>query len=41
MIIARDKDFNNIVSVIPLEGGFVLINKPRDFAGVVISTHQR
>lgn len=41
LVIARDRDFNNIVNVIPLEGGYVLINKPRDFPGLIISTHQR
>jgi hypothetical protein len=41
MLISRDKDFSNIVNVVPLEGGYVMIRKPRDFPGLVISTHQR
>lgn len=39
LIISRDKDFNNIVNVIPLEGGYVMVKKPRDFAGIVITSH--
>ena len=41
MLIARDSEFNNIVNVIPLEGGYVLVKKPRDFGGLILSTHQR
>lgn len=41
LIIARDQDYSSIVNVIPLEGGFVIIRKPRDFGGLVIQTHQR
>jgi hypothetical protein len=39
VLIARDADFNNIVNVIPLEGGYVMIKKPRDFPGIIIETH--
>ena len=28
LIIARDGDFNHIVNVIPLAGGYVLVTKP-------------
>ena len=31
----------NIVNVVPLEGGYVLIKKPRDFAGLILTTHGR
>lgn len=41
MLIARDSEFNNIVNVVPLEGGFILIKKPRDFGGLVLCSHQR
>jgi len=41
LIIARDQEFSSIVNVVPLEGGFVIIRKPRDFGGLVIQTHQR
>jgi PH domain len=41
LLISRDPDFNNIVNVIPLEGGYVMIKKPRDFGGLLIVTHQR
>jgi hypothetical protein len=27
--------------VIPLEGGYVMVKKPRDFGGLLICTHQR
>ena len=36
LIFARDGEFQNIVNVIPLEGGFVLINKPKEFGGLII-----
>ena len=41
LIIARDSDFNNIVNVVPLEGGFVIVKKPKEFSGLVIQTHLR
>jgi hypothetical protein len=41
VLIARDGEFNNIVNAIPLEGGYVMIHKPKDFPGLVIHTHQR
>jgi len=41
LLISRDPEFANIVNVIPLEGGYVMIKKPRDFGGLLICTHQR
>ena len=41
LLIARDGDFNNIVNVIPLEGGYVIVKKPKDFPGIIIQTHYR
>jgi hypothetical protein len=41
LLIARDPEFSNIVNVIPLEGGFVIVKKPRDFGGLLISSQQR
>lgn len=41
LLIARDGEFTNIVNAIPLEGGFVIIKKPKDFPGLVIKTHFR
>ena len=38
LLISRDKDFNKIVSVVPLEGGFCMIQKPRDFGGITIES---
>jgi hypothetical protein len=29
------------VNVIPLEGGFVMVKKPKDFGGLVIATHSK
>jgi hypothetical protein len=40
-LIARDPEFTNLVNVIPLEGGYVMVKKPRDFGGILICTHQR
>lgn len=36
LIIIRDGEFNNIVNVVPLEGGFVLVKKPKDFGGIIL-----
>jgi len=36
LIIARDPDFFHIVNVVPLEGGYVMVRKPKDFPGLVI-----
>ena len=41
LLISRDPDFTNLVNVIPLEGGYVMVKKPRDFGGLLICTHQR
>lgn len=42
LLIARDPEFNKIVSVVPLEGGFCMVQKPRDYGGLVIeSTFRR
>ena len=41
LMIARDPEFTNIVNILPLEGGYVMVKKPRDFGGLVLSTHQR
>ena len=38
LLIARDKNFDKIVAVIPLEGGFCMIKKPRDFGGLIIES---
>ena len=38
LLIARDKDFEKIVAVIPLEGGFCMVQKPRDFGGLIIES---
>lgn len=38
LLIARDDTFDRIVSVIPLEGGFCMIKKPRDFGGLIIES---
>jgi hypothetical protein len=39
LLIARDPEFTNIVNVLPLEGGFIMVKKPRDFGGLILSTH--
>lgn len=41
LMIARDPEFTNIVNILPLEGGYVMVKKPRDFGGLILSTHQR
>jgi hypothetical protein len=41
LIIARDGDFTNIVNIIPLEGGFVIVKKPKEFPGLIISSQTR
>ena len=41
LLISRDPDFTNLVNVIPLEGGYMMVKKPRDFGGLLICTHQR
>jgi hypothetical protein len=38
LLIARDENFDHIVALIPLEGGFCMIKKPRDFGGLVIES---
>ena len=38
LLIARDKAFNHIVAVVPLEGGFCMIQKPRDYGGLIIES---
>jgi hypothetical protein len=38
LLISRDKEFEKIVAVIPLEGGFCMIKKPRDFGGLIIES---
>ena len=38
MLIARDENFDKIVAVIPLEGGFCMVKKPRDFGGLIIES---
>jgi hypothetical protein len=38
LIIGRDKNFDKIVALIPLEGGFCMIKKPKDFGGLVIES---
>ena len=38
LIIGRDANFDKIVAVIPLEGGFCMIKKPRDYGGLVIES---
>lgn len=38
LLIARDKDFQRIVALIPLEGGFCMIKKPRDYGGLVVDS---
>lgn len=38
LLIARDPEFDKIVAVIPLEGGFCMIKKPRDFGGLIIES---
>lgn len=35
-ILIRDGEYKNIVNVIPLEGGAVLVNKPKDFGGLIL-----
>ena len=37
-MIARDEDFDRIVAVIPLEGGFCMVKKPRDYGGLIIES---
>lgn len=39
VLISRDSDFSNLVNVIPLEGGYVIISKPKEFPGLIIKTH--
>ena len=38
LLIGRDEKFDNIVGVIPLEGGFCMIKKPRDYNGLIIES---
>ena len=38
MLIARDENFDRIVALIPLEGGFCMVKKPRDFGGLIIES---
>jgi hypothetical protein len=38
LLIARDSNFDNITGLIPLEGGFCMIKKPRDFGGLLIES---
>ena len=38
LIIARDENFDKILNVIPLEGGFCMIKKPRDFGGLIVES---
>lgn len=37
----RDGEFNNIVNVVPLEGGFAMVKKPKDFGGLILQTLNR
>ena len=39
LLIARDPEFNNLLNIIPLEGGYVVVKKPRDFGGIVLTSH--
>jgi hypothetical protein len=38
---ARDEKFNNIVAVIPLEGGFCMIKNSRSYDYLVLETNLR
>jgi hypothetical protein len=38
LLIARDENFDKIVGLIPLEGGFCMVKKPRDFGGLIIES---
>ena len=38
LLIARDPNFEKIVGLIPLEGGFCMVKKPRDFGGLIIES---
>lgn len=38
LLISRDKELKQIVALIPLEGGFCMIKKPRDYGGLVIES---
>ena len=38
LIIGRDENFDKLVAVIPLEGGFCMIKKPRDFGGLIVES---
>ena len=38
LLIARDANFDKIVALIPLEGGFCMVKKPRDFGGLIIES---
>ena len=37
----RDGEFKNIVNAIPLEGGYVIVTKPKDFGGLILKTIDR
>ena len=42
LIIARDESFEAILAVIPLEGGFCMVKKPRDQDVLILeSTHRQ
>ena len=38
LLIARDPNFEKVVGVIPLEGGFCMVKKPRNFGGLIIES---
>jgi len=38
LIISRDESFDKILNVIPLEGGFCMVKKPRDFGGLIVES---
>lgn len=38
LLISRNATFDRIVGLIPLEGGFCMVKKPRDFGGLIIES---